>query len=215
MERFWAVFTKSVYSGVILSIAGIVNLAAESRLTGAFLFAVGLTSVFVIGAYLFTGAVGNTAAEHKPGWLRFLGIVLFGNLVGTLVSGLICPAMSTAGPIVEAAAVSWETKCAQSALSAFVSSCFCGFLMYTAWNANMKMKDQPVIATFVIVLCVMVFVLARFDHSIANAFLLSVSGAWDVQSIGWLCIMILGNSAGAILPAFVFRAKPTCGDVRR
>lgn len=207
METGRQIFLKSIYSGVILSIASIANMSVESRVAGAFLFSVGLTSVFLIGAYLYTGAVGNTVAVHAPGWLRFLLIVLAGNFTGTLLSGIALQAMEAAAPVVAAAAASWDTKCAQSIPSAFVSSCFCGFLMYTAWNANTKMSERPVISTLVIVLCVMAFVLARFDHSIANAFLLCASSAYTPVSIGMFFVMVLGNSAGAILPAAVFRQR--------
>lgn len=206
METRGRIYLKSIYSGVILSIASIANMSVDNRVAGAFLFSIGLTSVFVIGAYLYTGAVGNTVAMHERGWLMFLLIVLAGNLTGTLLCGSILRAMESAAPVVTAAADSWETKCAQSTLSAFVSSCFCGFLMYTAWNANTKLQERPIISTVVIVLCVMVFVLARFDHSIANAFLLSASTSYSAQSMGQLFVMVLGNSVGAVLPAMVFRS---------
>lgn len=204
MEKTSRIFFKSVYSGVIISIASIVNMSVDNRVVGAFLFSIGLTAVFTLGSYLFTGAVGNTAARHEKGWLRFLLIVLAGNLAGTLLAGLILSGISYAGPVVEAASASWETKMLQNAWSAFLSSCLCGFLMYTAWGANTKMQDRPVIATLVVVLCVMTFVLARFDHSIANAFLIFASGAWDGASFLWLLIMIAGNSVGAVLPAYIF-----------
>lgn len=188
----------------MLCIAGIINLSMDNRIVGALLFSLGLTSIFVMRTPLYTGLVGNTLAKHERGWQTFLGIVLAGNLTGCLIGAGIFPLLDSAAPIVDAASVSWNAKISQSILSAFISGCFCGFLMYTAWKANQEFQ-RPVISTFVIVLCVMVFVLARFDHSIANAFLMFVSRSFDGRSFAYLAIMILGNTAGAFLPALVFR----------
>ena len=78
------------------------------------------------------------------------------------------------------------------------------FLVFVAWKANTKAGARPVLSWFVIVLCVMIFVLARFEHSIASAYIMFAAGAYDGQS--WLClaVLILGNTVGAVLPAAAF-----------
>lgn len=201
---------KSVFSGCILSISSTINLLMESRLAGALLFSVGLTSIFTLGAFLYTGAVGNALVEHKKGFLPGLLVMLGANLLGCLITAPVIAAVRIGPGIVEAAAVSWQGRLSQSGLSAFLSACLCGFLVYTAWKANTKGKDRPCISTFVIVLCVMIFVLAGFEHSIANSFLMFVSGSFDAVSFGYLLLMIAGNTAGAYFPALIFadREKP-------
>ena len=50
---------------------------------------------------------------------------------------------------------------------------------------------------------VMVFILCKFEHCIANMFYFFLSGSFTVKTLGYLLIMTLGNSVGGLLiPAF-------------
>lgn len=199
---------RSVYSGFVLAVAGIINLLMENRIAGALFFTVGLTSIFLLQAFLYTGAVGNTLVERRPGWLPWLLIMLAGNLAGSLIGGLLVPYLYQGSELTQAAAAAWNLKLSQDGIRLLVSSSFCGFLVFVAWKANTRAGERPVLSWFVIVLSVMIFVLARFEHSIASAFLMFASGSYDLQS--WLCLLILiaGNTVGAFLPACIFREPP-------
>lgn len=212
MRLNWNLIARSMFSGFILAIASTVNLLSDSRLAGAFLFSVGLTTIFALQAFLYTGAVGETVILHKPGWLPWLLVMLGGNLLGTLIAAPLMLSLQIGPSVAAAAAASWGRRLEQSAISAFVSSAFCGFLVYSAWKANTRGKDRPVLTTFVIVLCVMVFVLAGFEHSIANSFLMFVSGSFDGKSFLYLLLMILGNTVGAAVPAAAFCARSAGGS---
>ena len=200
-------FARSVYSGVILSVAGIINLLNESRLAGALMFTIGLTSIFLLQAFLYTGAVGSTVVEHKNGWWSWLLMMLLGNLLGCLIGALLTPFLYQGPELMEAAQASWDLKVEQGTARQLVSSSFCGCLVYVAWKANTKGSQRPLLSWFVIVLSIMVFVLARFDHSIASAYLMFASGSYDLAS--WLCLLMLlaGNTIGSVIPAAVFREE--------
>ena len=43
------------------------------------------------------------------------------------------------------------------------------------------------------------FILAGFEHSIANMFYFGAANMLNLQSIGYLCIVILGNAIGGML----------------
>lgn len=199
---------RSVYAGFVLAVAGIINLLMENRIAGALFFTIGLTSIFLLQAYLFTGAVGNAIVEHRRGWLPWLLAMLGANLLGSLIGGLLVPYLYQGPELIEAAAAAWDAKLSQDGVRVLVSSSFCGFLVYVAWKANTKAGERPVLSWFVVVLCIMIFVLARFEHSIASAFLMFASGSYDLQS--WLCLLLLiaGNTIGAVLPACAFRETP-------
>lgn len=199
---------RSVYSGFVLAVAGIINLLMESRIAGALFFTVGLTSIFLLQAFLYTGAVGNTIVERQPGWLPWLLVMLAGNLAGSLIGALLTPYLYQGPELIEAAAAAWSLKTSQEGVRLLVSSSFCGFMVYIAWKANTRAAERPVLSWFVIVLSVMIFVLARFEHSIASAYLMFASGSFDPAS--WLCLLllILGNTIGAVVPAYVFRDVP-------
>ena len=54
---------------------------------------------------------------------------------------------------------------------------------------------------FAVFLCVTVFILAGFEHCVANMYYFSIAGMWNWKAILYIYIMILGNSTGSILIA--------------
>ena len=51
----------------------------------------------------------------------------------------------------------------------------------------------------IIVLGVIVFILCGFEHCIANMYYFSVANIWNLNTLLYLLIMILGNSLGGML----------------
>ena len=76
--------------------------------------------------------------------------------------------------------------------------------MYVAVE-GFRLKGNPLILMF----CVSVFILCGFEHCIANMFYLSMAGMWSAKSVGYLLIMTLGNSLGAVLAAVPRRLRET------
>jgi formate/nitrite transporter FocA (FNT family) len=74
--------------------------------------------------------------------------------------------------------------------------------MYIAVNGYKTIKDS-VGKYLVVFLCVTVFILSSYEHCIANMYYFTIAGAWNLNTIIYLLVMILGNSVGAIGYALV------------
>ena len=68
--------------------------------------------------------------------------------------------------------------------------------MYLAVNGYKTLKD-PIAKYISVFLCVIVFILASFEHSIANMYYFTVAG-WSGKAFLYLLIMILGNMVGGL-----------------
>ena len=79
----------------------------------------------------------------------------------------------------------------------------CGILMYIAVN-NYKKINNDIGKYSCIFMCVMVFILCGFEHSVANMYYISVANLLSLKSLLYILIMILGNSVGSILIAFYY-----------
>jgi formate/nitrite transporter FocA (FNT family) len=47
--------------------------------------------------------------------------------------------------------------------------------------------------------CVPIFILSGFEHSIADMFFFAASGIVTPRTVVFICVVILGNSAGGML----------------
>ena len=71
--------------------------------------------------------------------------------------------------------------------------------MFTAVDLFKKLYDMgKYVAVF---MCVTVFIVAGFEHCVANMFYYSVGNMWNWNSALSIYIMIIGNSVGSILIA--------------
>lgn len=204
-------FFNSIYSGLILAIAAMFHYTADDEVVGAFLFAGGVAAILVMGSPLYTGAVGDTVALHRPGWLRFLAVMLAGNILGCLLCAVCIQFLYDGPTFVEAARETWKVKVGQGPASALVSSIFCGVLLYTSWRVNLKAKERPILSGLVVLICVMVLVLCKFDHSIADSFYMFLAGSYGWESWMLLLTAIVGNAVGSAFPAWLFRTRKTTG----
>ena len=168
------------------------------------LFSVALLCICMRGFALFTGKVGFLVVSHGKADVSATLLSLAGNLVGTFLAGI---AVRFALPALGERALSLcEGKLAQTVPETLVRAVFCGILMYLAvviWRENRSPLG--------IFLCVPVFILSGFEHSIANMFYFSASGIVSFEAFLYLWLVILGNAAGGmLLPALLLlcREKP-------
>lgn len=188
--------TGSISAAIMISIGGGVFLACgDNRYWGAIFFSVALLSICYLGYYLYTGKIGYLVADHSPRNLATLGVGLIGNLAVTFFVGrLIRSALPALG---ERARTICESKLEQSFGSTLVRAIFCGVLMYIAVEI-FREKKSPIGILFGIP----VFILAGFEHSIADMFYFGASGLASGSRIAaFEAAAVLGNSVGsAILP---------------
>ena len=70
--------------------------------------------------------------------------------------------------------------------------------MYLAVNGY-KMIEDSIGKYLAVFLGVVVFILSGFEHCVANMYYFTIANVWSLHAVGYMLIMILGNSAGAIL----------------
>ena len=197
-----AIFLKAVLAGFAIGIGAAVYLALlpEHKMLGAFLFAIGLFLIFTYSFNLYTGKIGFLV-EKGVSFLPELGITWVGNFAGAALVGTLLRLFSR-----ESLAAAWQQKAAalceiklqDSFLENLVLALFCGFLMFVAADSYQKVEN-PVgkyLATF---LPVAIFILAGFEHVVANMVYYSLAGIFSGKMILNILVTTLGNSLGAFL----------------
>ena len=185
---------EAIAAGILISIGGCVFLACynDVKWVGAILFAVALLCICRKGYSLFTGKVGYLVNDHSADYWHVVGTSLLGNAIACCGVGL---TIAYAMPHLNAtAAAICAAKLEQTLLSTVVRAILCGVLMYMAVSIY---KEKNSIAG--ICFCVPAFILAGFEHSIANMFYFGAANMLNVQSILYLCVVIVGNAAGGML----------------
>ena len=198
-----------IFAGIAISFGGLVNLVCKANghpLLGNIMFSVGLLIVCSFGLYLFTGKIGYVFRNKKDYLLDLLEMYV-GNLIGATGIGYIARLCTKEGSDLFNVA---ETVSNGKIISDTGSTWYrmllfgmlCGILVYLAVDAFKNEKFHPVIRAFILVFCVSAFVIAGFEHCIANMFYFAFGNAYGVNfgmAVVSLLLCTLGNSLGAIL----------------
>ncbi len=180
-----------VMAGIMIAIGGSVFLACENKIVGAVLFTVALLAICLKGYNLYTGKVCYAPENCCKNGMKLLFGGLFGNIISTIPIGF---AISYANPAAfEAAKKLCEAKLEQAPFQTLIKAIFCGVLIYIAVSTY---KEKNTVAG--IVFCIPVFILAGFEHSIANMFYFGAAGVLNLESFTYLAIVIIGNSIGGM-----------------
>ena len=198
MKDNFKILVRAVLAGVMISIGGTIFLTCESKLLGAFLFSIGLYAICAFGLNLYTGKIGYVI-DNKPKYLIELGITLIGNLVGTVGCGYLLFLTRQGEKIRTVAKAISEIKLNDNLLSIFILSIFCGIIMYLAVDLFKRLTDFG--KYMGIFMGITVFILAGFEHCVANMYYFSAANMWDWKTILYVLVMIAGNSVGSILLA--------------
>lgn len=197
---------KSVLAGLMISIGGFVNLACGLKglpWAGALLFAVGLFTICEYGFNLYTGKAGYIAEDFSN--VRYIGFV-----VGVLAVNLATTFAVGAGlsflyaDIAESARALYSAKLSAPLAKSFVSAVLCGVLMFAAVDAQ---KRGTRLGIF---LAVPAFILAGFDHSIANSFYGGLAVGADtlsLRNLAFTLTVVLGNAAGCMLIPLLMKTR--------
>ena len=171
---------SAVLAGAAISLGCWVYLSAADKTVGAALFACGLLAVRIMGFDLLTGKAQFLLTKKYP-W-HFYPLVLLGNVIGVAVMALLAT-----GPIREAAAGVAAAKAGQTLAEALLKGIACGMLMTIA--------THPKSPLFVSVMGVMAFILAGFNHCIADAFYLMAGKAFTWTWFATLLGNLIGGAA--------------------
>lgn len=192
------ILVRAILAGVMISIGGTIYLACESKLLGAFLFSIGLYAICAFGLNLYTGKIGYVI-DNKPKYLIELGITLLGNLIGTVSCGYLLYLTRQGDKLRTVASSISEIKLNDNLLSIFILAVFCGIIMYLAVDLFKRLTDFG--KYMGIFMGITVFILAGFEHCIANMYYFSAANMWCFKTILYVLVMVLGNSVGSILLA--------------
>lgn len=177
----FAIFRKAILAGIMIGIGVIAKTVVENAYLGAFLFSLGLLSVFELQLNLFTGKVGFKEISWKDKSIIFLG-----NAIGmAFIIVLYCNTPGFIASIQEAAA----TKFHKPWYALLAQGIICGMLIHTATRA----KANKIIT----ILCIMVFILIGAEHCIADLAYLYLYPS--LVAFGKLMLVIIGNIWGARL----------------
>ena len=186
-KNVFNLISKSILAGLLISLAGIVYLNCPEKIVGSLLFSLGLISVILLEANLFTGKIGYV--NSKQSILDSLLILVF-NLVAAAIVVLIyrCgsdAAASIAGSKLLVFSETWWLT--------GLKAIGCGAAIYLSVEGYKKSKSLiPVI------LGVMTFILAGWNHCIADCFYMA-AGSSSALAIPYLLVVIVGNSIGSLL----------------
>lgn len=188
---------KSIFAGIMIGLGGCVFLHCDNQYIGAFLFSFGLLSILNLEGLLYTGRIGFFEFhkdEMRDQALQYT-IILCGNMIGALLTGLLTLNLSS---------IVFLDKLNKSYLELFISSFFCGVLMYLAVELYKKKSNS-----LYVIMPIMIFILCGFDHCIANMYYFAINPvpAFQLRTLFFFVINIIGNSIGSIEVRYLLNGK--------
>lgn len=193
IQKGLSLILKSILAGLLIAMAGWAFLQIPDKTVGSLIFGIGLIAVIILEANLYTGKIGYVSM--KPTWASEPTvwdclIMLIINLVVAFLIGLIYHYVIGEAAIMTA-------KLDKTWYRVSLDAVGCGACIYIAVEGYKKTKSFiPVI------LGVMAFILAGFEHCVADAF---YYGACELtwKGLGYIGLIILGNSIGSLLVRFL------------
>ena len=192
------ILVRAILAGIMISIGGTIYLSLENKMLGAFLFSIGLFAICTNGYNLYTGKIGYVI-ENKIKYLLELLLTLLGNVIGTVSCGYLLSLSRIGTSLREKAQLICEIKLNDNLLSIFILAVFCGIIMYLAVDLYKKLNDFG--KYMGIFLGITVFILAGFEHCVANMYYFSAADMWSWKTVLYVLVMVLGNSIGSIILA--------------
>lgn len=183
---------NSIAAGIFIGIGGSVFLAIENKIAGAVFFTVALLCICQLELLLYTGKIGFLAFDHSKPEIITTAVCLAGNCIGT---GLAGAAIRYCRPqVIDRAVTMMEDKLAIPLGRTFFTALFCGILMYAAVRIYREKQSLSGI-----LFCVPVFILAGFEHSIADMFYAWTALVGGARTVVMLAVVVLGNTVGGLL----------------
>lgn len=187
----------AVEAGICIGIGGAVFLALDNKIAGALFFTLGLFAICTRGLLLFTGKVGY-ALENGRAFLAKLALIWFGNLVGTNLVAYALRMTRLCTVFAAKAEALCAVKSNDSLWGLFLLGVFCNILMFVAVD-GFQNNPHAVGKYLGLFLGVSVFILAGFEHCVADMFYFGMAGAWSADTVLRLVVITAGNIVGGLL----------------
>lgn len=189
------ILLNAVMAGLFIGLAGLIYLSVENKVIGAVLFSFGLLMVVSKGYFLYTGKVGYLIPYEK-GYVWLLVKTFLGNVIGIGLVGLLYQ-FSGKSDVIDQAALLSLTKLESTWYQTLILAIFCGMLMYVAVQGYKVMK-LDLMKVLVVIFAVTIFILSKFEHSVANLLYFFIGGTWSIKAIFYILLWVLGNGIGAV-----------------
>ncbi len=186
---------KSILAGIAISIAGTAYLSVDYSFVGGLLFGVGLITIYMFDWNLSTGKFCYLPQDIKK-YFPISVMAFFGNLIGTVATGYILRFSGLS--IVDKATTALTAKLDHSYIESFILAIFCGIMMSIAVLGYKKQSDDFGRAV-IILLPITVFIVAKFEHFVANMFYISLVNKWNINTITFIIICAVGNILGCCI----------------
>ncbi|MBU1020062.1 MAG: formate/nitrite transporter family protein [Firmicutes bacterium] len=196
MNEHKNVMLKAIMAGLFIGIAGLIFLSVENKVIGSVLFSFGLLMVVSKGYYLYTGKVGYLLPYEK-GYLLILGKTLLGNFIGITTVGLLFRFSGMTAVIVQANEL-FNLKISNLWYETLVLAILCGMMMYIGVQSYKVMKID-LLKVLMVMMAVIIFILAKFEHSVANMLYIAVGNTWSWKALLYVFIWVIGNGIGSIV----------------
>lgn len=216
---------KGIMAGFYLSVAVILSYTLGamtydfspiiSKMLPAFTFSLALVLICLLGADLFTGnclTMGIAYYDKKEKFssvVRVLALSYLGNLIGCIIIGFVFIKSGSGSDIFPSYLSSLvEVKTSMDISSLVLKGILCNFVVCIATYCNFKLKSESakMIAMFWLIAA---FVIAGFEHSIANMGVFSIS-FFTLGTLPWAEVMnnMLWVTLGNIIGGGVLYALP-------
>ena len=185
------IFFRSILAGVMIGLAGTVNLSVDNKFIGAFLFSFGLITILAQNLNLYTGKIGTINISCE--WFM-LPVIIFGNFIGTNIIAWGMKFTRFGEVLNQSAYAIVQNKLADNCFSILLLSIGCGIMMYLAvkgWTENTN-------SWLIVILPVMIFILSGFEHSIANMFYFAMANEYSMKAFLYIILMLIGNAVGTL-----------------
>ncbi len=184
----------------MIALGATAYLTVDNHYVGAALFTIGLFTIYTLDLYLYTGKVGYLLEDKD---IIKIIVIWFGNLVGVLATAfaMLATRMINTTALIEHAELYADVKLGDNLFSVFILAAFCGIMMYIAAQSFKSTQNtHNSVGGYVgLFLCVMIFLLLGFEHSVANMFYFTIASAWSSHAIIALIVASLGNALGGLL----------------
>lgn len=199
----------SILAGALIAVGGVVFLSCGNRYVGATAFSVGLFFICEFKFYLFTGKVGKLVdyiRQRDGKSILDLPFIAAGNFLGCLlVSGIMHLTRVYSG-LREADMTLVGNKLGDTWYSMLFLAFMCGIMIYLGVE-NFGRSGNDVSKVFGIIICVFVFIICSFEHSIADMFYFVFADSFTWKTFAWILIILLGNSLGGCFIPVVLLIK--------
>lgn len=173
---------KSILAGMFIALGCCAYISIPDKLIGALCFSMGLLGIRLFKLDLYTG---KTQFFLKRG-SKYSPASIFWIFIGNIFGVYIIYWLSILSPVSIAGKAIGESKNLIPWATLIFNSIMCGALMTIA-----TYKETPL---WISSLAVVAFIMAGFNHSIADAFYFMLVGGWE--ALAKVCVIAIGNLIG-------------------